>query len=331
MASLIASLFRDKHMKTHWLLRWAGSRLFVEGEATCLNRRRLFILPSRAGLTYAALVGVLLLVAMNYNNNMVFAFTFLLGSMGLNAMWQTHRNLLGLCIEWLEPEEIFADRPAKLKLRLKPGKRPRRALEFSWETPGKHQEPVLITAELPALAELTLPPMKRGLNEIPVLRLASRYPLGIFRAWTLLRFKHSLLVYPAPSKQAPPLPQAPVGSGRKTSAQRITIDPDYDGLRPYQSGDPPRLIAWRASARGDALFSKRMQGETMSLVWLDWMGLEGRDTEERLSILCRWILEADRRQLAYGLRLPDWSVAPALGIAHRRKCLRQLALYETIR
>jgi hypothetical protein len=39
------------------------------------------------------------------------------------------------------------------------------------------------------------------------------------------------------------------------------------------------------------------------VLWLDWAQLPGLDTEARLSQLTRWVLEADRLGLGYGLNL----------------------------
>ncbi|APZ42685.1 DUF58 domain-containing protein [Acidihalobacter ferrooxydans] len=312
----------------NWLLRWAGPRLAIAGNRVCLDRRRLFILPSGAGLAYAALLVVLLLFAMNYNNNMMFAFTFLLGGIGANAMWQTHRNLLGLCVSLLPPAELFADHPASLQVLINTDGRPRRALEFVWDLPRAAPDSVLASAIEDAPADLPLPRMRRGLQALPPLRITTRYPLGLFRAWSLLPYTTRLLVYPKPAAQTPPMPTAPTGSGEHRGHSEQ--EDDFDGLRPYRSSDPPRRIAWRASARSDELLSKSLHGRAAEHIWLDWQALAGHDSETRLSILCRWVLDADRHGLRYGLRLPQRSVEPAQGLAHRHACLRLLALHGGI-
>lgn len=309
----------------NWLLRWAGPRLAISGEKTCFDRRRLFILPSEAGAAYGALLLVLLLVAMNYNNSMVFAFTFLLAAIGANAMWQTHRNLLGLCVTLHPPYEVFAQQPSALRLQLEGGDRARHALEIEFEPRTPHSPATLATASDSTQATLQLPSMRRGLQPLPVVRIATRYPLGLFRAWSLLPFSTRVLVYPQPAKHAPALPSAPdTGSAQARSG---TNEEDFDGLRAYHPTDPPRRIAWRASARSDSLLSKSMHAGAAPRVWLDWHALQSHDPEERLSILCRWILDAERLGLRYGLRLPRRTLEPNRGTAHRRECLRLLALY----
>lgn len=308
-----------------WLLRWAGPRLAIDGARVCFGRRRLFILPTGAGLAFAALLLVLLLVAMNYNNSMVFAFTFLLGGIGANAMWQTHRNLLGLCVTLLPCGEIFAQGQGALRLQIEPSGRPRRALEIALDARGTQREATELTAATATRAVLALPELRRGLQPLPAVRIATRYPLGLFRAWTLLPYGDRVLVYPRPAPHAPPLPSAPADAGGNLGVE--ADETDFDGLRPYRPSDPPRRIAWRASARSGELLSREPHAGGVAPAWLAWDALPGRAVEERLSILCRWVLDADRLGLRYGLRLPRSSLAPSQGPAHRRRCLRLLALY----
>ena len=62
---------------------------------------------------------------------------------------------------------------------------------------------------------------------------------------------------------------------------------------------------------------------------LDWEALPGLDTEERLSQMCRWVLDAEREGQLYGLRLPGVVLPPGRGADHRHRCLKALALFPS--
>jgi hypothetical protein len=47
-----------------------------------------------------------------------------------------------------------------------------------------------------------------------------------------------------------------------------------------------------------------------------------------LSILARWIVDADADGLAWGLRLPGTELPQTHGPAHRHACLQALALFD---
>ncbi|OBS10733.1 DUF58 domain-containing protein [Acidihalobacter prosperus] len=309
--------------------RWAQRRLRITGQAVTLERRRLFILPTGAGLGYGAMLAVMLLFALNYNNSMIFAATFLLAGIAINAIWQTHRNLLGLRIEAEPPATPLGGLPSQLVLRLGiPDARPRPAIvcQLAEDKHTPHDCDILATTAL----RIDLPPMRRGRRQIPEIRISTRYPLGLFRAWSLLRFPQPLLVAPAP---APRDLYRPIGTGASAQGARARFGEDDDvfaGLRPYRHGDPPHSIAWRATARSESLLSKQFESETgMHVRWLRWEDTPLLDTETRLSVLCRWVLDADANGAPYGLALPGSEIPPNTGTHHRRQCLEMLALYET--
>jgi uncharacterized protein (DUF58 family) len=103
---------------------------------------------------------------------------------------------------------------------------------------------------------------------------------------------------------------------------------DFAGLRKYQHGDSPRHVAWKAFARSGQLLSKQFAGADTSSQWFDFDDIPVDDTEQRLSILTRWVVDADRTHEDFGLRLPGAEFEPAHGEAHRRACLAALALFE---
>jgi uncharacterized protein (DUF58 family) len=63
-------------------------------------------------------------------------------------------------------------------------------------------------------------------------------------------------------------------------------------------------------------------------VYLDLSALHLADVEGRLSQLALWVIEAERAQRPYGLRLPGTEIPPAIGQSHFHQCLRTLSLFE---
>ena len=163
---------------------------------------------------------------------------------------------------------------------------------------------------------------------MPKLVIAGTFPLGIFRAWSPLYFVSKVLVYPTPATSALPYP---VNAGLPAKGQQ-RIDPqgkdDYNGVRPYQAGDPLRQIHWKAYAKGQGLVSKVYANSIAgSQLWLDYDVTPGRHCEERLSQLCRWVIDAEHAGLSYGLQLPTRSIALGNGPTHYAACLEALALF----
>ena len=101
---------------------WLSRRISLRREV-CLNRHNLFIFPSRAGLVFVLLLLSLTLAAINYDNNLVFALTFLLASLFVVAIHHTHSNLSGLTIRAGHSQPVFAGDDACFSLALKGGGR----------------------------------------------------------------------------------------------------------------------------------------------------------------------------------------------------------------
>ena len=151
------------------------------------------------------------------------------------------------------------------------------------------------------------------------------YPLGLLRAWTWVDLEIRALVYPKPLASGP-LPgvstETPDGS-----ALPIPGTDDFYGLRDYQRGDSLRHVFWKSVAKGQTLQSKQYTAYADRSVWLDWDLFPGVPVEQRLSQLCFWVLEFDRSNEEYGLRLPGVTIQPGCGERHRVQVLRQLALW----
>lgn len=59
--------------------RWARKRQGHDATTTLLTSRRVYILPTGVGLMFGLMTFAMLLGSMNYNNNLSFVLTFILG------------------------------------------------------------------------------------------------------------------------------------------------------------------------------------------------------------------------------------------------------------
>jgi uncharacterized protein (DUF58 family) len=175
--------------------------------------------------------------------------------------------------------------------------------------------------------ELHYPTSKRGWLQPGRITAYTRFPLGLFHAWAYINIDMQALVYPAPSAERRLPAEVLVADG--SSGDQGKGDDDFSSLRPYHPGDSLRHVHWKALAREQGLVTKQFGGGVSEQLWLKWEVLGNLPGEEKLSRLCRWVLEADSHGMAYGLQLPDREIAPQRGDAHRRLCLEALALFNT--
>ena len=304
--------------------RWMNKRLPESSEIT-LTQRRIFILPTRLGLLFGAVLILLLLMAINYQNSMIFAYTFLLASLFPVVIIFTFRNLSGVTIRVSGCSSVFVGESARIDLAIsRADLRQRQQLHFRWKKSSQ------VTANLvendQQQIELYLPATRRGLLKPDRLYLHTGYPLGLIRAWSWLRLELPGLVYPKPIEGD--LPVRGIYSQEPDARKSHTTTDEISGLRTYVLGDSPKQIAWKSYAATGELNVKQFEGNESEHLWLDLDEVRGGHLEYRLSVLCYWILKLEADDFKYGLRLADQTFELGSGPQHRDQLLSALALFS---
>jgi uncharacterized protein (DUF58 family) len=303
---------------------WARRRQGTDRGHAELTGKRIYILPTRAGLIYAGIVVLLLISSMNYSNNMGFALTFLLTGVGLVAMHHCQSNLSRLHVRLVDTESCFAGQQAGLRLQLRnTGITRRWQLQAGWR---RHSE-FCTDMDADSIVEVVLPleTRARGLLPAPRIAISSVFPLGLFRAWSWIHLDVAIVVWPQPAERAERTPAAD-----HTADSHVTTansGEDLSGVRDYQRGDSPRRIDWKGLARHGDLRVREYTDGSASKAWIDWNDIGAAGTERRLSLMTRLVLDADAEGTDYGLRLPGTTINPAHGDTHKRECLNALATY----
>lgn len=323
--------YLSTQLTRRWHRYWRQRQHPLDPGELLLTRRRVFILPTKAGLGFAVLLLVLLIGSINYNLGLGHALTFLLATCALVDMVFTYRNLVRLHLRPARVQPVFAGEDAQFELHLVNRTRADRyaiGADVAAAARGRHVTDVMAGASSPVLLSATT--RERGWMAAPRVRLHTRFPLGLFRAWSYWQPDLKALVYPFPEPVAPPLPTSgvPTEDGHGQSG-----NDDFAGIRSYQPGDPMRHLAWRQIARldpafGGQLVTKQFEGGALDDLVLDFGALPAfMNLDLRLSRMTRWVLDAEQRALPYGFRMGGHDFAPSCGAAHQAACLRLLALY----
>ncbi|MFT3762791.1 MAG: DUF58 domain-containing protein [Pseudoxanthomonas sp.] len=303
-----------------WIEKLARPRQ-PEPLPVAIDRRRVYVVPTRFGLFFALLLGAMLLGALNYNNNPALLLALLLAAAGLASLVAAHLQLSGLRVDAISAEPVAAGNALRTHLALAVrDRRLRRGL--SLQVDGQRARAPTFGDE--AVVEFDLPTVRRGWLTLPRIRISTTQPLGLALAWSWIWPDTPLLVYPAPEPQPPPLPG---GEGGSAHARLHPAGDEVHHLRPYRAGDARRAIAWKPSARRDALLVREYEQPVGAETVLDWFALSSLPWELRIRRLAAWIDLAEREGRRYRLRLPGQpALGPAHGPSHRHLCLRALAL-----
>lgn len=325
-----------KSLRERWR-QWFFRRQKAESGRIELDRRRVYILPTSSGLLFVVVLVVMYIGAVNYNLGLGHALVFLLVGLGHNGMLYAYRNLVGTGLSSGRVQPVFAGETAIFELLFdnrRSESRPRIHLQLFTTDATSSPTDVPIVADLPpnAVSAIALPLVTRRRGKQPLGRLtvSTRYPLGLFRVWSHPWPETHCLVYPSPIFQTLP---AATASDRMHGDQPVASDDpdDFAGFRRHRPGDSSRHIAWKHHARDTTdspLLVKEFSGHGAAECWIDWATTPtNADTETRLSILCGWVLQAERANMKFGLRLPGRTLPPGNGDAHLTLALETLALF----
>jgi uncharacterized protein (DUF58 family) len=311
--------FMQRRM-AQWIRRRQGEDVFP----VTLQRRRLYILPTRTGMAFGVLLLLMLVAGLNYANSLALLTTFLLAGLALVSMQACHRNLLGLTVTDLSAQDSFAGGEAEVRLRLlnSDGR-----LRVGIELEGAAGPAVAcsVAANGTIAAHLKIATPLRGVMPLGRLRIRTTWPFGLFRGWTWLHVADEVTVYPRPHGSRP-MPVAAGARGGTAPHAAGELD-EWATLRGFREGDSPRQVAWKAYARGAPLLVKEYTASGSAERLFDFAVLAGLDTEQRLSQLAQWIVSSAAEGERFGLRLPRQFIDLDQGPGHRQRCLRALARY----
>lgn len=311
-------------MAGHFAKSFAINHRFPTRLPLTLQRRGIRIRPTRHGVIFIALVLSMFLGSLNYNNNLGFLLTFLLGSIAFVSIANTYKNVAGITIVSSFTRPVFAGQKAAFEFIISGGATNRVRIGFAFEGHqiAYHDFVGHTDNRIQVFARVA----SRGILKPGPLLIHSDYPLGLFRVGRRIDPDLACIVYPKPLPGNLKTIDARSPAGGDVNYGGPGSD-DFTGLKSYAPGDPIQRISWKASSRGQGLFTKDFIGQYGSAVFLDWHSLKTPDSEQKLSLLCHMVLKAYQNDLSFGLRLPGNSLGPSKGRGHKIRCLKALALF----
>ena len=246
------------------------------------------------------------IVAVNSGNNLLyFVVAVLLALFGLSGLLG-HRNLSGVRLRLLPPEEAWAGRPVSVRARLAaapgplvlPARRPDRRGSGrgngrrgpAGRRRGGRPRPELRRARPAALAAA------RGLLRVPLRADPPRARRHARRA--------VCLVYPQPLAVDWERVDRAEREGELAARREAGHGGDFRGLREYAPGDSISRVQWTSWLRLRRLQTKEFETEGAPPVVYAFDAVPGPGTEERLGQLAWLVRTALRRGRAAGLELP---------------------------
>lgn len=292
---------------------------------------------TRIGLVYILLTLLVGLAATNTGNNALYMVaSAMLGALVVSGVL-SRANVRGLDLSLEPPGEVFAGRPFGLRLsaRHRRGWLPRWAILVSISRQGTPRLIPYLRRHGVARGDLPVLIERRGRHVIDAVHLASLFPFGLFRKGLRQAVRLEFLVFPQIFDSGPALLERAAHTGVRPS-RLPGRGHELMSLREFRSGDDPRHIHWKQTARTGELIVIRHQAETgrrLTVVLDNAVGeLEDEARAARFERLVSEAATAAVHALARGtiveLITREVHLPFAGGAAQRQRILETLALLE---
>ncbi len=276
-----------------------------------LNRKNIFVFPTRVGFLYVLVACVVWLLGTNYQNNLVLFVAYFMFASCVVVIHHTFNNLTQLAVSFTKAPPVFAGEAAVFSFDLH-NKKSRlsnsvyahfRASDTSSTAEVKH-----IKAHSHVPINVALAATKRGVLVPNRLGVLTFYPYGLLRCWTWLDLNATCLVYPARIKA--PLITLPA-SGDGSQQNTVKGGDEFDHFKAYTAGDELKHIAWKASSKGKGLLVKQYATATQPIVALSLEAIDAPTLELKLSGLSYWATYFYQQQQPFSATIKGktWSLA----------------------
>lgn len=291
-------------------------------------RRLLF---TRPGAVFTAGILAVGLAAVNTGNNLLYLLLgALLGVVAVSG-WLSEQALRRVEVARELPRGAPAGQPARIRYRVtnRGSRLPVITLEIREPSLAGSAFLPLLSPGATAVARNSPVFVRRGTVPLETVTLSTAFPFGLFRKERDLEIPGELVVWPSTERpvRLPATAGPRSGRGERLSVGRGSHRGHYRSLRDYASGDDPRDVHWKATARGGGLVVREYEPEAEDALWvcLDAAGLPGDAAEAAVETAASLAARGLRGGLALGFATQGHRFPPAPGDAQLERILDVLA------
>ena len=261
-----------------------------------LSLRRVFVLPTRHGFMVALAIFGVFAIAIRIQNNMLLLMAVALFVLFMLSLLWAGQNLQGLRLTVRHDGRMVAGETGVLSLQLASEKP---VYDIGIDT-GAGARPAM-QASYTADHLLTFTPSARGRQSLPLVRLETRFPFGLARAWGWIS-PAEVLVAPQPDFA---MARLLISAGTSHGMAAGGAAEGADSLRDWMSGTPESRISWKRYAATDRLLEKTGDTDGDAVPMISYAAVAHLGHEAALSAMCGAVLRAARAGRSFDFQLGD--------------------------
>ena len=293
--------------------QWIERRFKIDQHKQ-LTQKDVLIFIYQQGYLYLVLIFITFIAGVNYANNLILGFCFLISAVFCISFYITFKQLHALQIQINVVDTPQVGELLSVDIYFKQDVEQARYL---WIKTENQLHKLLFNTQQHGF-QLNFITSQRGVFQIPPIQIYSVYPFGLVRAWTYLYVQQPAWVAPQASWHSV-----------ENKQQQQNFEPDLDEfreLRSFQTGDSLHAVSWKQAARGQGLYVKVFeQYEDLKKLEIHYHHMPTQSHEEKLSLMMGLVEQAEQNHDQYALYLPNAELASGTGALHFSEAKRLLA------
>jgi len=172
-------------------VKWLHLRFRYTGIRT-LKQNQVLVFMYQQGFLYLVLILITFIAGINYANNLILGFCFLISAILCISFYLSFKQLHAITLDVVVDEVGKVNEAFKVRINLQQDRATPKFLNFKID----EQLQSFLFEEKQQSFELNFIPQQRGEFSVPPIQIYSTYPLGLVRAWTYIYLTESYWIAP---------------------------------------------------------------------------------------------------------------------------------------
>ncbi len=304
------------------------------------KKQRLYIMPTRVGFYFSAVVFILFLISFSYGHSLAYSSSFIIISVLVISLPFTNYIISGVELRPSGSLQVFADQASRLSLQMKnKSGRYRFDLEFDLALLGEAREHRFfgrggtLSPNESQTIDLALGEISPGHYHTLNIRLKSSFPFGLFFSWCYFSEDVDVWIYPARKHSGElamsrffawdHLRREDVLEGERERKVLGEHD-DFSHHSLFNPGHSFGSVDWKLFARSGTLYVKEFEGDIPQYECIELMG----ESISSAQALAFEVSEALKRGNPFMVRADQFSLVSEVGHGahHAHMILQKLTI-----
>ena len=282
-----------------------------------MHRKLKIIKITKSGYIYIFITIFIGFAAINTGNNLLYLLTSsLLGFMGISGFFGK-RNIENLQISLTFPEDIFANVPFYVKIKVKNNKKFIPSFLIKLKIKDSIISIPFINKDELQYTSTVLKFKNRGFEILDEVHVFSPFPFNFFIRSKSYRINYKILIYPEPKKIDFLNYNAEDNNRGINEISKQGTSGDLIKIREYNESDSIKFIHWKLSGKYKTLMTKVLSSEEDKSVIIEFDKVEIHNIELKLSAITYFVIKNSNVILKINNKT----------LKNKRDILKELALY----